>query len=363
MKRILYITNSTDENNTLGYRHFNIIKFLKSTFIVDLLDFAFTKKKTTFLFKVINKLFVFPDIYRLNFTSYKRQILNKIKDNHYDLVMICVLPHSFLGLATTIKKFNSKLKVVLDMTDPLSINVSYLSSWYLYRLYIKRYEEKHLQNIDKLIVLNSEIKLYYEKYYPFLKEVIVLEQGTDSFNNQKNETKHIGKKEMRLIYAGMFYRKIREPFELYKSIVNYKSSIQLSIYGSFKKLFIPPKNARIHYGGLIDKYLLNKTLLDFDVVVFLDNFYGLQIPGKIIENLETNKPILFIYKNENSPTLKYVRDFEGIFYAKNDSFEITRAICNIEEFGYKNYNRNLSKYYWETLVKNFSSSLNEIMFN
>jgi hypothetical protein len=361
MKRILYITNSTDENNTLGYRHFNINSYLINSFNIDLIDFAFTKQKKTVFLKLINKIFIFPDLYRLKLHSFKKIIFNKLKSVQYDLIIICVLPHSFLELATYVKQLHLKIPVLVDMTDPLSINVSFITYLLPYRYYTKNYETKHLKNVDKLVVLNDEIKKYYEKNYSFLKKVYVLEQGTNP-----NELSHfvhpqIKKRELKLIYAGMFYQKIREPFELYKSILSFEKAIHLSIYGTFKKKFIPPNNNRFYYGGLIDKSLLITKVNDSDVVVFLDNFYGLQIPGKIIELLATNKPILFIYVNESSPTLKYVRGFKGIFFSKNESSEIINAIKLIEETPSLTYERDVSNYYWENLVKNYSHSLNHFL--
>ena len=352
MKKILYITNSIDENNQLGYRHSSILNILRASFEIDLIDFAFTKKKNNFVKKAINKIFKFPDLYRLFLFRYKRKIQSNIKQNKYSSVVIGVLPHSFLYLATFIKKINSQLKIIVDMTDPLSINVSYINCWLIYRLWIKWYEKKHLKSVDRLIVLNESIKLYYEKNYPFLEKIIVLEQGTNAYKNKLNISNNKRAKRLELVYAGMFYNnKLREPFELYKAIEIFDLPIRLSIYGSFKKKFIPPKTERYYYGGLVSKEFIRNKINEFDIVVFIDNFYGMQVPGKILESLATNKPILFIYKNELSPTLKYVQEYNGIFYSKNNDGEIVntlKIIARQERFYYK---RDLTKYYWGNLIK------------
>lgn len=55
-KKILYITNSLNEINTLGYRHSNILKHITTFFNIDLLNFEFTKKNSKKL--LINYLFI-----------------------------------------------------------------------------------------------------------------------------------------------------------------------------------------------------------------------------------------------------------------------------------------------------------------
>jgi hypothetical protein len=351
MEKILYITNSINENNQLGYRHSNILNILKRSIEIDIVNFEFTKDRITLFKKVINKIFIFPDVYHLYSTKYKKEIRSKIEKNCYESIVISVLPHSFLSLASFIRKLNPKLKIIVDMTDPLSINVTYLSYWLIYRLYIKCYERRQLRSVDRLIVLNESIKQYYIENYPSLEEVIVLEQGTNANEYKVNSSFIKNGERLELVYAGMLYTKLREPFDLYEAIANCAFPIRLSVYGSFKKRFLPPVTDRFYYGGLVDKELLRTKINAFDVLVFIDNFYGIQIPGKILENLATNKPLLFIYENENSPTLKYVQEYEGIFYAKNNAEEIQNALNRISSNERVFYERNITKYYWENLVK------------
>jgi hypothetical protein len=351
MNKILYITNSTDENNTLGYRHSNIIKVLSNLYEIDLLDFSFTKRRMTFIKKVINKLFIFPDAYLLYSHRFKKQIHAKMSSSSYAQVIICVVPFSFLSFATFIKKVNNSMKVIVDMTDPLTINVRYSSYWYIYRFFNKIFEERHLKNVNKLVVLNEEIKSYYLSKYPFLEEVSVLEQGINPEYKMKLLSAPKKSNKIKLIYAGIFYSKLREPFELYKAISSFDGQIQLSVFGSFKRKFIPPETEKFNYGGTASKEFLITLYDEFDAIVFIDNFYGLQIPGKILENLATCRPILFIYTNDNSPTLKYVKKYEGVFYCKNTSNEIEYTIKLLMHRGISFYKRDLSKYYWINLVK------------
>jgi hypothetical protein len=348
-KKVLYITNSTNECCTLGYRHSNIIKHCDSLLNIDLLNFEFTKSKFTFFKRILNKLFIYPDFYYFNLLRYKRQIQYKLIQNQYDLAFVGVVPFSFLSLVSFIKKKQPNLKVIVDMTDPLTANNSYIHDTFFHNKFISWYEKKHFKNIDILIVLNEEIKNYYHLKYDSIKSIIVLEQGIN-LSSFENHVKNINNK-LEVIYAGMLYKNIREPFELYDAINNYSGSIRLSVFGGFKKMFLPPINERFYYGGLVDKNVTNKKTLEADIIVFLDNFYGIQIPGKILECLATNKPLLFIYENEQSPTLKYVNNYEGIFYSKNDSKEIIRQLNIMSKYINVIFKRDITKYDWEILIK------------
>jgi len=347
--KILYITNSTDDGNQLGYRHSNILKNSSNFLDIDLLDFAFTKRKLTIFHKILNKLFIYPDIEVFNLWKYKKHIRNKLTHNHYNLALIGVVPFSFLSLASFIKKNKPDLKVIVDMTDPFSAHVSYIYEKYFHKYFIHWYEKKHFKNIDNLIVLNEEIKNYYHHKYSFLKNIIVLEQGTNLTSFKNNVIKINNKLEV--IYAGIFYKKVREPYKLYDAINQYPGDIRLSVYGSFKKIFLPPINERFFYGGKLDRPVLMTKFSNADVIVFLDNFYGLQIPGKILDTLAMNKPILFIYENEQSPSLKYVSGYKGIFYTKNKTDEIIKQLDEIANCTKNDYNRDITKFNWENLVK------------
>lgn len=340
-----------DINNTIGYRHSNIVKVLSNSLSVDLLDFAFTKNQNTFLKKVINKLFIFPDIYWLSIPRYKKRIQEKLSTQQYGAVVVATLPHSFLTLASFIKKQQPNLNVIVDLTDPLTANVSYLHYSKLYKNYINWYETKHFKNVDQLIVLNEEIKSYYQEKYPSIKKITVIEQaiGENEVPITLNDLKLNSIKE--LVYAGMLYERLREPFELYKAVTHSSITWRLSIYGSFKKKFLPPTSERIIYNGSINKTILHQKLSEYDIIVFIDNFYGIQSPGKILENLATNKPVLFIYENENSPTLKFTKEFEGVFYSKNNSKEIGDTIDKIIDTKIISFKRDLSKHYWHNIIK------------
>jgi hypothetical protein len=81
----------------------------------------------------------------------------------------------------------------------------------------------------------------------------------------------------------------------------------------------------------------------------------LQVPGKLIEIMSFDKPILFIYQNDNSPSFNYIKDQPGIFITKNNVLEIKKTINLIIETKNKNWKRDIRKYYWENLFKKYKN--------
>ena len=102
----------------------------------------------------------------------------------------------------------------------------------------------------------------------------------------------------------------------------------------------------------VDK--LSNIYSDADVLVFIDNRDTVQVPGKTLEILATNKPILFIYYNDDSPTLQYIRGYDGIYFAKNNKEEISFALTKICLDNSVCFNRKLEIFYWENLLKRVS---------
>jgi glycosyltransferase involved in cell wall biosynthesis len=132
-----------------------------------------------------------------------------------------------------------------------------------------------------------------------------------------------------MIYAGVFYRKLRDPGALFSAVTALAEKTQLDIFTGSSKFRVSSPRVVFHkplpYAEILQKYQ------EYDVLVFLDNAYGIQTSGKIYELIAAKRPILFIYENEHSPTKKLVDDYRGVVFAKNDPAAIMGAIEQIRE--------------------------------
>lgn len=363
MKKVLIISKPFKSNISIGIRHFNIINFLSKKTNLTTLPFRYGPntnkisfnifKKDNFinlLIKVYIKIYSFPDTYNYYIRNFKRELYIKLEQENYDTVLILVKPFSLIRLAKIIKKKFSNINVIIDISDPFLKNVGYQNANFIKKFRIKYFEFINLKYVNTLIVLNKEIKKYYSKY---VKKVIIVEQGVNdeivNYNFYKSNTIKKSDK-FELVYGGVLYKHLREPFELYKSIISFKSDIKLSILSRSPQYFYPPVNDRISYRNPLKQEDLFNKYLNGDIIVFIDNFSGIQVPGKIIEILVFNKPILFIYENENSPSINYIRDYEGIYMVKNNHKNISETISTILSYYPQQIRRDVSKYFWKNIL-------------
>ncbi len=361
-KNIYFISGARSPNKPVGIRHMNIIKHLCK---INNITVHHLKRKGLFnnslLIKMIHRIpFIIDNTY-FYLKNVKHNIDHDFSNNKYDVVILSVLPFSFLHLAKYIKRRYST-PIVVDMTDPISINVGLDNRGWIRKNILLGFEKKYLPYVDHLVVLSDYIRDYYNKLFPKMN-ISVIEQGHNIdgiFNNtgkNRDYDDHIS-----LVYAGVFYKKIREPFELYSAISRLEN-VKLSIYGKFKNRYIYHCN-NIYYPGQLSQDEIYEIYRSSDVVVLLDNFKGIQVPGKIYEVLSTNKPILFIYNNPESPSKYIASNYDGVFYSKNKAECIIEAINKIIKANKYQYNRDLRQYTWEYIVNNkYQKLLNAVINN
>ena len=369
-KNVLFISRSYFDDSPIATRHASYINYLKKRSNLTILNI--TKKlqkenKTGIIRKIMNKcmrkLPLLPDSDILVLNRYKRKIKDLFKNNQYNIVLIGILPFSFLYLTKYIKNINSDIKIIVDMTDPISANMYFSidndnKSKSFKNRFMINYEKKYMKFVDVLTVLNEEIRQYYLKRFNNIRKIIVIEQGIEEDIIIANTSNSTAPEKLNLIYAGNFYKYYREPFELYKSIDKSKLNLMLIVYGSFKKCFIPPNKSMFYYGGRIPREKLKWMYTKAHIIVFIDNKDTIQVPGKILEILALNKPILFIYYNSNSPTIKIVKKYKGIHLTRNHCDEINHTINRIIQINRFNYDRNMSDYHWNNLFNKLNEYIN-----
>lgn len=357
MKNILFVTSEIYPNSAQGVRYVNLLKHLSQHYKIthltynsrifnpencnnlSLIDPRIKNKLTGFLIKSTKKIFnifCFPDKFTLDIKRYNRLIKQILVKKHFEAIVICMNPFSFYKIGKFIKNLNPQLKLIADLSDPFTGNAVVLNSADYIKNKRREFETEYIKYFDKIVVLNDKIRSYYLREFGLLNEkCVVLEQGVDEkflatfqANLQKS---HSSKDSIRMIYAGGFYKGFREPFNIYNAIEDNPIKIKLDVYGSMKKYFHPNKSSNIYYHGVIGNLDVAKKYAESDIIVLIDNARGLQVPGKTIECLAISKPILFIYENEESPTLQYVKEASGVITCKNEFKEIHKALTIISE--------------------------------
>ena len=311
--------------------------------------------KFPFLYKSFNRIMrriIYPDVYIFRLEQYKRKLKVIFFRNTFENVIIGSTPFSLLLLGKWIKTNYPSSLLIADMSDPFSFNMG--NKGRPRRVRIARYiETKSFPYFDKIIVLNETIQKKYQQLYPELADKFqVVEQGVDEVFINKIKafsSSNIIADGFTFLYAGGFYKKGRNPNNLYKAFELSELDCKLKIYGNIRKSNRPKTSNKIEYHKAVDKMQLAKITAKANALILFDNNYGYQVPGKTIETLASGKPVLFIYNNENSPTLQYVKDASGVVWVKNSVQDIKEGIYKIIKSEYDQPNFDYSPYIWDKM--------------
>lgn len=363
-KTVLFIAGGYSKSVPRGLRFKNIIKYLVKDYNVHILAFDYgipVKKSSVYhlyfmehllLLKILNKnifypsltntvkgkfvgLFnlllskrLFPDIYIIE----KNKIINKIIELHtqynFDIIVGVAVPYTTLLIGKELKEKGLNFKWVVDIGDPFAENSAGKLSKNA-KEKAEFYEESTLAYADAIVVTNSMTKnMYKEKYQKLAeKEIAVIPQGANII--MKHEKSNVTNSELTLVYAGAFYPKLREPYELFKAIVQWDESCNFEIYGASNIYGL--HSQKINFMDKASHEKIIDAYSNADALVFIDNAYGLQTSGKIFELLAMKKPILFISDNSESPTKELLREHNFVFFSKNNVRDIKQALKNIKE--------------------------------
>ncbi len=311
--------------------------------------------KLPFLFNAFNRIMrriIYPDVYIFRLGQYPRKLKEIFANNTFENVIIGCTPFSLLLLSKWIKTNYPSLQLIADMSDPFSFNMGNKGKGRRIRI-ARDIESKAFPYFDKIIILNEKIQKRYQQLYPKLAEKFqVVEQGVDEVFINKIKafsSSNIIADGFTFLYAGGFYKKGRNPNNLYKAFELSELDCKLKIYGNIRKSNRPKTSNKIEYHKAVDKMQLAKITAKANALILFDNNYGYQVPGKTIETLASGKPVLFIYNNENSPTLQYVKDASGVVWVKNSVQDIKEGIYKIIKSEYDQPNFDYSPYIWDKM--------------
>lgn len=350
---------------TLSYAPLEIFDVQKNVFIkreVNNTGAKSSKGIKRYLVKVYKKFFrqfIFPDRYKYALPAYKKHIRSILASQKIDTVIIGMTPYSLYPLTRFIKGVNSEVKVFVDLSDPFFGNAGNKGKLLFNKIFVKRYEGSYLKYCDGAVVLNPTIKKLYKEVYDLNNHVHIVEQGFSMDDINHNDIVNNTDKQ-NLIYAGGLHRDYRNPFPLYHAINQTNMKWHLDLYGNISEELLPRGNSWVHYHGLTEHNNLIKEYARADVLVFIDNAFGYQVPGKLLELISFDKPVLFIYSNPKSPSLYYVAEASHVFKVQNDADKIAEKLNEIREttISFERI-RGYRQYEWKNLANKYLNIINE----
>lgn len=314
---------------------------------------------------------LFPDSAVTEAVNLRREVLRLTGEYRFSTVVLSAFPFSVLLCAKSLRG-RTDTRIILDVGDPFYKNST---NGYFRDLLARRFEARHLKFIDRLVVSSEAVRQHYLANYSFLtpEKVRTVAMGiTESLLPASDQGSATGAERspdgpFRLVYAGQLYRKMREPFELYSavSVLNREEgkAVSLRMYGSFSSEFSAGfEHAEgIEFMGPVAHGGIARVYRSADALVFIDNAYGLQTPGKIFEVAFVQKPVLFIADRDQSPALAFVRGLNNIIVVKNSAESIAGAVREIMTMNpvYPSAEK-VREFLWEKRAEEYSKILNEL---
>lgn len=217
--------------------------------------------------------------------------------------------------------------------------------------------EEYLLKVAEEILYVSPITLEHQKeMFPAYADKMKWFPVPTYYSNltQKNHFKgnHYG-------YFGDYSTQIRDLQPFYKAAR--KQDIEVNICGYSDKQLSSSGKITVHPRMSLEK--LKPIEDNTNVLVFLSNLQGGQIPGKIYQYSATEKTILFILdgtEEEKDVLKKYFGQFNRYIFCENTVEDITRAIIEIENNCYdKMINKSLDYFEPKKIVKNILNGTEE----
>lgn len=304
---------------------------------------------------------MFPDEYVMEYVNIRKALTDLLRKVAFDVIVCSVFPFSLFLFGKAIKKLQPSAKLIFDIGDPFVGN-SARKDGLMKQAMIRRIEAQALVVANALIVTNEETKKHYLEHYAGKvnpEKIFVVAQGADFFDQQINSADLSDVSEMTLVYAGQFYDQVREPFELYNAISDFEEfPICLHLYGGISKRFLPPLDAsiskRILYKGAATHDDVQIAYRDASALVYIDNAYGVQISGKLIELIAVKKPIIVLYNNHNSPALEIVREYGGCVLCLNKAADIAEGLARLKTRKFS-FDFDVAPYTWKAKSAQLSS--------
>lgn len=273
-------------------------------------------------------------------------IFNFIKkaNEHYDVLITFTMPAAFQVIGSELMK-----RGIADRWYPIFLD-AFVYNKTMSRLFINKRKNimkrvlknaTHIFMVEGILEENKKNKYnpeYHNKtteiYIPMLKELDYPLKDKQKLKNTQ------------LVYAGLFYPKIRNPEKMLDVLSNLDSDNVIKIFGdgcedilSVKRALFPNGNL-IEYGRITHEQCI-KEISNCNILINLGNTITNQMPSKVFEYISFGKPIINFYFTEEDMCLEVFKKYPLAFnFNLNNYTDID--IENLKKFIQENKNKQLS---------------------
>ncbi|MBQ7918157.1 MAG: hypothetical protein IJ310_05035 [Clostridia bacterium] len=351
----LAIKNSFKDEDYSTYNESNIIKietytdkFLKKHFKKYNTDKwndlpVIIRKPITLFYKLKRKFRISTENAPLDSFNYK-EILKKVSkvNDCYDIMISFSMPFALCVVANYLFKKNLSKKWFHVLLDPFVYNNCLSTKKINYR---KKIACKLLKDATHVFMLDGimgeNIKQgYLPKYHQNTTEIYIPVLSESNFILGENFNK-----KTTMIYAGGFYKDIRNPSKMLEVLANLHN-VEINLYGQGCEDIIEQKKGNFKSGELNVKGKLThdeclKAISKSNILINLGNTITNQMPSKVFEYISFGKPIINFYFTEEDMCLKVFKKYPLVLnFNLNNYSKID--IENLKTFIEENKNKQLS---------------------
>lgn len=281
------------------------------------------------LFKLFHRYFDYPYIELACLTN---KVLRKESD--VDLLITIAVPHPIHWGAAFFKKYNKeklqKTVWVADCGDPFMGN-----PFNKHAFYFKYIEQMFCEQADFIAVPTEKA---INAYYPQFREKIkVIPQGFD-LEGIQIERKAISNAVKTFIFAGTFYKDLRDPTNFLEYLVDLSNKgydFRFIVYTKSKDFLMPFKEAlkdKLIISDYMPRAALLNKLAGADFLLNIENLSAVQSPSKLIDYVISGRPVFSFKSGSNDFKMTFLRFLEG-------DYEESLMLPSIDDFNIKSVAR------------------------
>lgn len=243
-----------------------------------------------------------------------------LRNAHYDVIVVSITPWTYHVFSKYLSRHS---KLILDIGDPLYKNAFLDKTKTGSRIFF-RFERNSINYASYVLFMSEPLQDIYNEMGIDRNTLEFLSPSTNTDIYQRGESyvyRADRTRPLEFVYAGLLYPGYRDLKKILPAISEL-DRVQFTIITSSKV----PQNRNVVREKWMDQTELKKRYRQADILLFVDNFYGFQIPSKIFELIATHKPILFVYDRRNSYLYEKLKGQKGIFFAENDTDDIRHMV-------------------------------------
>ena len=324
---------------------------IRESFQIRIMNSKGCKSKILILLLNIYKVF---QVVKLVFskTSIKKELVNLYEkklcsiSEQVDMIIPCSMPYESVVAAINFRiKSNFKIAIVPYLFDHFVENRS------LHRIQLNRIlkirahknlEMKIIQNSDKMMLLKQLEKFFLNNYSMYNHKFLTVEHPL--LVKQLSFIPEVSR-EMNYLYAGSFYKNIRNPkymLEIFNKILKVNNgSLNLFTFGNCQDIIrdYSFQNKFIKNLGSVDSSTIINEMRKQDFLVAVGNSDNTQIPSKIFEYMSIGLPIIYFYSIDNDENIKVLSRYSLSICLKQSMDCFEENCSKLIEFSLKNVNK------------------------